>query len=227
MRAHVRAGCIVAFTLLPTLAGLWRAWAVAPKRPEPAARRALLDAIPRDATALINVTAADMPASPDILFLGKRGTRALERCLADNADNGLRALCADMLGTLGDKSALPALRASLGDWEADVRAAVIRSLGKLPAAESVDPLLAIFQRQDEETGNRRLVLRSLGAIGHTKGISVLRRELNKVAPRAGPARGRFTPDGAARVVALPPPAVVRSDGRRGRARADPARLRQG
>ena len=179
MRAHIRAGTVVAFTLLPTLAGLWRAWAVAPRRPEPAARRALLDTIPRDATALINVTAADMPASPDILFLGKRSTRALERCLADNADNGLRALCADMLGTLGDKSALPALRASLGDWEADVRAAVIRSLGKLPAAESVDPLLALFQRKDEEAGNRRLVLRSLGAIGHSKGITLLRRELDK------------------------------------------------
>jgi HEAT repeat protein len=178
MRAYLRTAVVVVFTLLPTLAGLWRAWAVGPpRRPERPSARALVDAIPRDATALVNVTAADMPASPDILFLGKRSTRALERCLADNADNRLRALCADMLGTLGDPSALAALRASLGDWETDVRAAVIAALGRVPDAASIDPLLTLFQRRDEEMSNRRAAVRAMGAIGDKKAIAFLRREL--------------------------------------------------
>src|SRR5262249_5893245 len=126
-----------------------------------------------------NVSAADMPASPDILFLGKRSTRALERCLADNADAGLRALCAGMLGTLGDRSALPALHAALGDWETEVRLEVVRALRKMPADQSVDPLLPLFGRADEEASVRQAILRTLGAIGSPKAVAFLRRELGK------------------------------------------------
>ncbi len=39
-----------------------------------------------DETVLINVTAQDMPASPDIVNLGRKTTKALSRCVTDNVD---------------------------------------------------------------------------------------------------------------------------------------------
>jgi HEAT repeat protein len=176
---RIRSALLLTLTLLPTFVIGVSAWGARPKPPNRAATRAVLDAIARDPIALVNVSAADMPASPDILFLGRRSTRALERCLADNADARLRGLCAAMLGTLGDRSALPALHAALADWETDVRLEVIRALGRMPADQSVDPLLALYGRRDEETVVRQAILRTLGAIGHPKGVALMRRELGK------------------------------------------------
>ena len=45
-------------------------------------QRAILEALTKDSNALVNVSFADMPASPDILNLGRRGTQALSRCVA-------------------------------------------------------------------------------------------------------------------------------------------------
>jgi len=170
---------LLTLTLLPTFVIGVSAWGARPRAVPSTAARAIIDAVARDPVALVNVSAADMPASPDILFLGKRSTRALERCLADNADAHLRALCAGMLGTLGDRSALPALHAALADWEPEVRVEVVRALGKLPADQSVDPLLALYGRGDEETSVRQAILRTLGAIGSPKAVALLRRELDK------------------------------------------------
>src|SRR4051794_36472626 len=76
-------------------------------------RRAVLLAIPNDEAVLINVKGRDMPASPDVLNLGKRGTKALARCVSDNVDDRLRAMCAELLGRLGDRAAIPALQGAL------------------------------------------------------------------------------------------------------------------
>jgi hypothetical protein len=74
-------------------------------------RREVLEGIAKDPKILINVTAKDVPASPDILNLGRKGTPALARCVADNVDVQIRIRCTELLAQLGDKSALPARRA--------------------------------------------------------------------------------------------------------------------
>jgi hypothetical protein len=65
------------------------------------ARRRVIAKFAVDPTILINVTAREMPASPDVLDLGRKTTRALERCLSDNVDATIRARCAIMLAALG------------------------------------------------------------------------------------------------------------------------------
>jgi len=140
-------------------------------------RRAVLAAIPRTPSALINITAADMPASPDILQLGKRSTRALEQCLANNAIPSLRSHCADLLGVIGDRSALPSLWVALEDWEPSVRGDVIDALAKIPDGRSLPRLLQAFARADENSENRNAILTALGVIGDPKAVEVLRREL--------------------------------------------------
>src|SRR5262249_37374549 len=134
----------------------------------------VLGAMAGDATALINVTGRELPASPDILALGRRGTSALTRCLADNTDAAVRGMCAAMLGRIGDRKALPALQAALDDWEPSVRIQVVEALERIPDPTSLDPLVKLFERKDEEMSNRAAVLRALGALSHRKAVNVIR-----------------------------------------------------
>lgn len=167
--------------LLPMLSVLGQAWSVSPSGAyEPSAptkRELVLRELATNDAALINVTAEDMPASPDILNLGKRSTRALERCLADNADAGIRAGCAAMIHALGDRRALATLHAALDDWDPGVRLEVISALGAMPDKSSVEPLLKLLRRQDEEPQNRIVLLQALGAMSDQRAVRVLRAEL--------------------------------------------------
>jgi HEAT repeat protein len=154
--------------MLPTLFLMLRAFA-APRPPSP-----VLKSIADNPYALVNVSAADMPASPDVLQLGKRSTRALSRCLADNPDANLRSACAEMLGTLGDASALPTLHAALEDWEPQVRLRVIQALGQIAAPQSAQPMIAAWSRAPESSNERAAILTSLAALGSGPAVSFIR-----------------------------------------------------
>ncbi|HLM74972.1 MAG TPA: HEAT repeat domain-containing protein, partial [Polyangiaceae bacterium] len=143
------------------------------------ARKRVLAAMATDAAVLINVTDREMPASPDILNLGKRGTKALERGLSDNVDAGIRKTCAMVLGSLGDRAALKTLQAALDDWEPAVRHEVITALAKIPDPSSFEPLLKLYKRKDEEVYNRINILRTLGALSHPRAVTVIRDELRR------------------------------------------------
>jgi len=140
-------------------------------------RQAVLKAMPSDETVLINVTAKQMPSSPDILNLGRKSTKSLARCVSDNVDDHLRALCAQMLGRLGDKAGLSALQGALEAWDPSVRRAAIDALRRMPDAGSVAPLTKILAREDEEEGNRAAALEVLGAMNDRRALKTLRETL--------------------------------------------------
>ena len=142
-------------------------------------KRALLTAMPGDETVLINVTARQMPASPDILNLGRKSTKALARCVSDNVDDHLRAVCAQMLGRLGDKAGLTALQGALEAWDAGVRRAAIDALRRMPDASSVGPLSKILAREDEEESNRAAAIEVLGAMNDRKAVALVRKTLRE------------------------------------------------
>jgi HEAT repeat protein len=137
-------------------------------------RRAVLLAIASDETVLINVNQRDMPASPDVLNLGRRSTKALARCVSDNVDDNLRALCAEMLGRLGDRGGLGALQGALEAWSPVTRAAAIFALRRIPDPSSVPGLAQILSREDEEEMNRGLALEALGAMNDQRAVKLLR-----------------------------------------------------
>jgi HEAT repeat protein len=181
---------VLALALAPALTVAFRAVAEEPDEDESPktespehARKRVLAAMGGDATALINVTGRELPASPDVLALGRRGTPALARCLADNTDAHVRGLCAAMLGRIGDRRALPALHAALDDWEPSVRAEVVAALERIPDVSSLDPLLKLLARKDEESSNRAAVLGALGALSHQKAVAVLRGILAEKDPK--------------------------------------------
>ena len=140
-------------------------------------KKALLAGIPKDETVLINVTAREMPASPDILNLGRTGARALARCVSDNVTDRVRAKCANMLARLGDRSALPALQGAVDAWEPSVRSAAIDALRRIPDASSFEPLRKILERDDlqQHWGD---VLLALGALSDTRAMKLLRDKLH-------------------------------------------------
>lgn len=121
-----------------------------------------------------------MPASPDLLNLGRRGTKALARCVADNVDDSVRIKCATVLGRIGDRSALPALQGALEAWNPWVRTAAIRAVRSMPDASSVDPLIRIVQREDEELPNRALALEVLGSMSDQKAVKALLAQIPNV-----------------------------------------------
>lgn len=126
-------------------------------------------------TVLINVTAEELPATPDVYNLGKKTTAALIRCVADNVDDNARVLCADILGKMGDKRALAALHGALEAWNSTVRRSAIIALGNMPDPSSIDPLIKIAQRKDEDGANVDAALRALGAMSHSKAAAELER----------------------------------------------------
>ncbi len=142
-------------------------------------KREVLLAIPKDETVLINVSKRDMPASPDVLNLGRKSTKAIARCVSDNVDDKLRATCAEMLGRLGDRSALGALQGALEAWDAGVRGAAIGALRKIPDPGNVAPLAKILAREDEEPGNRAAALEALGAQSSGRAVKIVRDALKK------------------------------------------------
>lgn len=139
------------------------------------ARRRILRTIPSDASVLINVPARDMPASPELVNLGRRSTQALERCLADNVEAEARARCAIVIEALGDRRALASLQTALEDWDVSVRYRVVKALGAMPDRSSVEPLLKLFERKDEEPFVRTEILKSLGAISDQRVVARLRK----------------------------------------------------
>lgn len=182
-----RLGLLLGALLLPTLSATWQALAESINAPwkgggddrAAAARKKILQALPTDPTVLINVTSREMPASPDILNLGKRSTEALQRCMADNAAADLRGLCAELLGVLGDRRSLPMLYTALEDWESEVRLGVVKSLGKMPDERSIEPLLKAYRRRDEAMDNRKAILATLGQLSSRRAIKLLREELRR------------------------------------------------
>jgi HEAT repeat protein len=138
---------------------------------------------------LINVTDREMPSSPDIINLGRRGAKALAKCLSDNVTDELRIHCAGLLGRIGDTSSLPAIHGALEAWDASVRGSALEALRLIPHASNVDPLLKIATREDEEPGNVLTAYRLLGATLNGKAIKFLRAELRKSEDKSGDESG--------------------------------------
>lgn len=178
MNRRLLAPLLLSLGLLPTVFAIHQADTHAQTR-RLSAREKVLAKIPNDPSVLINVTAREMPASPDIINLGKRSTKALERCLSDNVDAYIRSSCAVILEALGDRSALPTLHVALEDWEPGVRRQVIYALAAMPDPSSVEPLIKLFNRKDEDPSTKSAIFSAFARISDKRVVRLLRDELRK------------------------------------------------
>ncbi|WP_282003130.1 HEAT repeat domain-containing protein [Geotalea uraniireducens] len=79
--------------------------------------------------------------------LGEQATTSLLHTITDR-DHDVRKFVIDILGTIGDRTCLPALIAALADPDANVSAAAAENLGKLGDPRAVSPLVAALAAPD-------------------------------------------------------------------------------
>jgi HEAT repeat protein len=127
---------------------------------------------PEDLPALVNLLLqvqadADRPEAQKMVAAvahkiedKNRQAAAVLAVLPNVKEAGPRASLLNVLGRIGDNSALPALQAALTSREADVRDAAIRALSDWPTAEPLPDLLKVAQTAENKV-HRVLALRGV------------------------------------------------------------------
>ncbi len=101
-------------------------------------------------------------AAEALIRLGKRSLAELE-AHAQDSDSDVRKFVVDILGAIGDHSAVKLLVHSLDDSDPNVAMAAAETLGTIGDAEALQPLLAALSRNDISL--RYTILESLAKIG--------------------------------------------------------------
>lgn len=105
-----------------------------------------------------------------------------------SGDRDVRRVTAWMLGSLGDRGALPALTAALHDSDADVRYAVAEAIGKLRDPAGAGALAEALD--DDVIYVRYAAASALMALGDPRGRQALQNEEVWRGPRTGRTAGR-------------------------------------
>ena len=135
--------------------------------------RRILKAMPKNHDILINVTVNEMPGTSDLTRLGRAATPALAKALLNNMNDGVRGVCASVLGEIRDPAAAEALVLALQDASAEVRYSALGALGKIGGTASVDPIMALITDPEEENWVKGAAIHALGRIGDPKSFGLL------------------------------------------------------
>jgi len=142
-------------------------------------RKEILAKIPDSADVLINVTMELMPGTPELTALGRKATPALTRGLLDNADDGVRAICAGVLAEIRDPAAGPALREALKDRHWQVRSQAAYGLGMLALAEYGRVLEDLVKDPEEQYYVKSQAIEAIGNMGYVPATATLERLILK------------------------------------------------
>ncbi|MFH1530811.1 MAG: HEAT repeat domain-containing protein [Pseudomonadota bacterium] len=135
--------------------------------------RRILKAMPTQHDILINVTINEMPGTSDLTRLGRAATPALAKALLNNMNDGVRGVCASVLGEIRDPAAAEALVLALEDAAPEVRYSAVSALGKIGGTGSVDPILALITNPEEENWVKGAAIHTLGRIGDPRSFGLL------------------------------------------------------
>ena len=135
-------------------------------------------------------------AVSQLLEQGKAATLPLTELLT-NAEPTLRASAAEVLGTLGDTSALSALTAALADTDDRVRLSATTALGRIKHARSAQALTCLLGDQDDKVAAAAACgLENLGELAVDLVCGLLDHETVDVRVRAIDVLGRLRYRGA-------------------------------
>jgi HEAT repeat protein len=117
-----------------------------------------------------------VPAIKYLAAIGSSGLAPVLGPLVDSPDGAVASAAIEALGTAGDSSSVTLLVAKLksGDFPEAHRAEAILALGVMKNPAAVDQLMAIAGNADEDKIRRIYAADSLGKIGDTKALPVLR-----------------------------------------------------
>jgi len=135
--------------------------------------RRILKAMPSQHDILINVTVNEMPGTSDLTRLGRAATPALAKALLNNMNDGVRGVCAAVLGEIRDPSAAEALVLALEDASPAVRYNAVSALGKIGGSSSVDRIMGLVTNPEEENWVKGAAIHTLGRIGDPDSFDLL------------------------------------------------------
>ncbi len=136
-------------------------------------RQKVLKQIPDDPDILINITYGDLPATSDMVQLGKRATPAIANCLINNMEPGIRASCAEVLTATRDARAIDPLMDALDDPSGRVVSMALQSLSAVETRKPTKRLLKMMKRPNVPSYLRNEAVLALGRMGDPKAIDPL------------------------------------------------------
>ena len=136
-------------------------------------RQRVLARLTQEPDLLINLDAADLPSSADMIRLGRKATPAIIGGLVNSMSPQVRATCAAVLTGTRDPAALDALIDALDDPNHEVRGLALRALGAVESRKAVPKLVALMNRRRSSYGLREEAVSALGRLGDPRAIEPL------------------------------------------------------
>lgn len=136
-------------------------------------RKEILRKLPTEPDILINITWDLMPGTPELTALGRKATKALVKGLLDNANDGIRSVCAGVLAQIRDPDAAPALVEALKDRNEMVRQQALVGLGNLADPAHGPHFVARIEDPEETYWVKQTAVAAIGKVGYVKALKGL------------------------------------------------------
>ncbi|MBM4320004.1 MAG: HEAT repeat domain-containing protein, partial [Deltaproteobacteria bacterium] len=136
-------------------------------------RRKVLEQLPTKPDLLINLGPDDLPATGDMVQLGKRATPAILNGLVNNMSPQVRASCASVLTATRDPRAIEPLIDALGDPDTQVVRLALEALGTVENRQATPKLLALLRQPRVAAYVKEEAVRALGQLGDPAAIKPL------------------------------------------------------
>ncbi|MDY0058946.1 MAG: HEAT repeat domain-containing protein [Myxococcota bacterium] len=136
-------------------------------------RRKVLAGLPTKPDLLINLAADELPATGDLIRLGKTATPALVNGLVNSMSREVRTTCAAVLAETRDPAALEQLLDALDDPDEEVVSWSLLALGSMESRRAT-PRLLFLLRQPRAPGHlKRTATGTLGRLGDPAAVGPL------------------------------------------------------
>ncbi|MCK6526553.1 HEAT repeat domain-containing protein [Myxococcota bacterium] len=170
-RSALPAAVLCALALVTSLAEAWGGGGSA--GPAPDRKREVLERLAREDGLLINLDPYDLPATSDLVRLGRPATPAVVNGLVGSMSPDVRAACALVLTATRDPRALGPLLDALDDPEYAVRSRAIQALGSLESRQATARLLDLVGKKGVPEYLREEAVRALGRLGDPQAVRPL------------------------------------------------------
>lgn len=160
--------------LLGSAVLLSEAWGYDPQgepSPPSVARRhqEILERLPGEHDLLINLDPVDLPATSDLIRLGRRATPGIVNGLVNSMSPQVRSSCAAVLTATRDPRALEPLLDALDDPELSVRWRAVDALGSIEGRKATPRLLGLLRQRGAPAEIKEQGIRALGRLGDPAG----------------------------------------------------------
>lgn len=136
-------------------------------------RREVLQKMVSEPEILINLKAEELPATSDMVRLGKKTTPAISHGLINNLDPAVRASCAAVLTATRDGRAIDPLIDALEDPDHRVASLALQALATVETRKPTAPLLAMLRRPGVPGYLKSEAVAALGRGGDPRAVPVV------------------------------------------------------